>query len=209
VTAQRESLPRRHFLGRALAAWAGSAWLVRLLEPRELEAATELDDTPFIGEIRMFAGDFAPHDWALCEGQLLAISQNDTLFQLIGTTYGGDGVSTFALPDLRGRVPMHVGPGFSLGQLQGDEQITLTQSQIPAHSHAAGASSGVGASADPSGRLPARNAAGVPAYALTSNTDLAPAALLAAGGSSAHTNMQPYLGINFIISLSGIFPSQS
>jgi microcystin-dependent protein len=208
MTEARETLPRRRFLGRLLAAWAGSAWFARLFEPRELEAATALDDTPFIGEIRMFGGAVPPRDWALCEGQLLDPSQNDALFQLIGTTYGGDGINTFALPDLRGRAPIHAGTGYILGQVSGVEQVTLNASQIPVHNHVAGASTAVGVSADPSGRLPARNAAGVPAYAAVSNTDLAPAALLAAGGSLAHTNMQPYLSINFIISLTGVYPSQ-
>jgi len=205
VTDLEPRTSRWSFLGRALAALAGVvvAWRVR-----PAEAATE-SDTPFIGEIRLFAGNFAPSGWMFCEGQLLAISENDALFALIGTTYGGDGQSTFALPDLRGRAPIHVGPGFVIGQMAGVETVTLTTSQMPAHSHAAGASAANGASDDPTGRVPARNAAGVPQYGAAADTTLAAGELLSTGGSQPHSNMQPYLGINYIISLFGVFPSQN
>src|SRR5438105_1263801 len=112
--------------------------------------------SPFVGEIRMFAGNFAPAGWMFCEGQLLAISENDTLFQLIGTTYGGDGQSTFALPDLRGRLPLHQGNGFILAETGGAEDITLTVSQVPAHSHPALGSTSTASSTDPAGNVPAR-----------------------------------------------------
>lgn len=197
--------PRRDFLGRALSVLGGVALALR---PRVAEAAIE-SDTPFIGEIRMFAGNFAPSGWMFCEGQLLPISGNDALFSLIGTYYGGDGQTTFALPDLRGRAPVHVGPNTQLAQMGGVENVTLTVAQIPAHSHVAGASVANGVSDDPTGRVPARNAAGVPQYGTVADTSLAAGALLSTGGSQAHSNMQPYLAVNFIISLFGVYPSQT
>lgn len=164
---------------------------------------------PFVGEIRMFAGNFAPVGWAFCNGALIPISENETLFNLIGTTYGGDGQNTFALPDLRSRVPVHVGTGFALGQAAGAETVTLTVSQIPAHSHVPQCFSNPGNQASP--------AAGV--WANTNPTTIydneaptigmASNAIGSAGGSQPHDNMIPFLVINFIISLFGIFPSQS
>jgi microcystin-dependent protein len=162
---------------------------------------------PYVGEIRMFAGTFAPNGWEFCQGQLLPISDFETLFNLIGTTYGGDGQSTFALPDLRGRVPIHQGNGFTLAESGGAEQVTLTVSQIPAHTHPLLA--GNIASNDPN---PASN---VLAESLTASTyqSGAPGSAMAAqsvgstGGSQPHTNFQPYLCVDFIISLFGIFPS--
>ena len=164
---------------------------------------------PYVGEIRMFAGNFAPAGWMFCEGQLLPISENETLFQLIGTTYGGDGESTFALPDLRGRIPTHQGNGFILAETGGAEEITLTVQQIPTHSHPALGSSSTASSNDPTNNTPARvTLASVFPYG-TDNplTPLSPLAVTAVGGSQPHTNFQPYLCINFIISLFGIFPS--
>lgn len=167
---------------------------------------------PYVGEIRMFAGNFAPAGWEFCSGQLLSISENETLFQLIGTTYGGDGQSTFALPDLRGRVPNHQGqgPGLSnyvLSQLGGVEEVTLTVSQIPSHTHPMLASSIGAAGANPQNSV----------FAATTGFDLyfpdpdggnfATNAISIVGGSQPHTNFQPYLCVNFIISLFGIFPS--
>ncbi len=164
--------------------------------------------SPFIGEIRMFAGNFAPLDWAFCNGALIPISQNDALFNLIGTTYGGDGQSTFALPDLRSRVPIHVGPGFALGQIGGAEIVTLTTSQIPAHSHVPQANSGTGIQTSPAGNVWA--AAGNFPYSTNApNAAMDPAAIGSAGGSQPHDNMLPFLTINFILSLFGIFPSQT
>ncbi len=164
---------------------------------------------PYVGEIRMFAGNFAPAGWMFCEGQLLPISEYETLFQLIGTTYGGDGQSTFALPDLRGRIPIHQGNGFILAETGGAEEITLTVSQIAAHSHPALASTATASSADPAGNVPAKvTTAAVFAYG-TDNplTNLSSSSIVAVGGSQPHTNFQPYLCVDFIISLFGIFPS--
>lgn len=163
---------------------------------------------PYVGEIRMFAGNFAPAGWMFCEGQLLPISENETLFQLIGTTYGGDGESTFALPDLRGRVPMHQGNGFILAETGGAEEITLTVAQIPAHSHWLHASPGLANSPAPQARVLARSGSVdlfVSPGGATANCNAA--ALGGTGGSQPHTNMQPYLCVDFIISLFGIFPS--
>lgn len=161
---------------------------------------------PYVGEIRMFAGNFAPAGWMFCEGQLLPISENETLFQLIGTTYGGDGESTFALPDLRGRLPIHQGNGFILAETGGAEEITLTVAQVPAHSHALLATNDIPTLSNPANALPGQAAAkfyrtGAPSVQLHAQ------AVSPAGGSQPHTNFQPYLCVNFIISLFGIFPS--
>jgi microcystin-dependent protein len=164
---------------------------------------------PYVGEIRMFAGNFAPAGWQFCAGQLLPISENETLFQLIGTTYGGDGQSTFALPDLRGRLPIHQGNGFILAETGGAEEITLTVNQISAHSHPMLANSALASVASPQGNVVAQSRqAGVDLYLEdTPTVNLAADAVSAVGGSQPHTNFQPYLCINFIISLFGIFPS--
>jgi microcystin-dependent protein len=164
---------------------------------------------PYVGEIRMFGGNFAPAGWMFCQGQLLPISQYETLFQLIGTTYGGDGQSTFGLPDLRGRLPIHPGSGFILGQTGGAEGVTLTANQIPAHTHPALASTSTASSNDPKGNVGgAVTVAAVFPYG-TDNplTPLSPNAVKPIGGSQPHSNLQPYLCISFIISLFGIFPS--
>ena len=164
---------------------------------------------PYVGEIRMFAGNFAPAGWMFCEGQLLPISENETLFQLIGTTYGGDGESTFALPDLRGRLPMHQGNGFILAETGGAEEITLTVQQIPVHNHAFLGSTGVGTQASPVGFLPAASNT-VSLYKAAAPTNAMNAQVVGpTGGSQPHTNFQPYLCVDFIISLFGIFPSQT
>ena len=161
---------------------------------------------PYVGEIRMFAGNFAPAGWMFCEGQLLPISENETLFQLIGTTYGGDGESTFALPDLRGRVPLHQGNGFILAETGGAEEITLTVNQIPAHTHVMLASTGTANSTSPGNGVFATALQDLYLEDLTA-TNLSPQAMSSTGGSQPHTNFQPYLCINHIISLFGIFPS--
>ena len=164
---------------------------------------------PYVGEIRMFAGNFQPAGWMFCEGQLLPISQNETLFQLIGTTYGGDGQSTFAMPDLRGRIPIHQGNGFSLAETGGAEEITLTVQQIPAHTHPFLGSDTSGGGTSPAGATFARNAS-VDGYTTDTSVgfvNLAPQAVSLVGGSQPHTNFQPYLCVDFIISLFGIFPS--
>lgn len=169
---------------------------------------------PYIGEIRLFAGNFEPNGWRFCNGQVLPISENDALFTLIGTTYGGDGQETFNLPDLRGRVPLHVGrgPGISLTYVQGEaagvEQVTLTVQQIPQHNHPLLTAGGGGATNGPDGRL----LASPPATALyareTPARALPPNAVAPAGGSQAHDNMGPSLAVNFVISLFGVFPSE-
>ena len=166
---------------------------------------------PYVGEIKMFAGNFAPAGWMFCEGQLLPISEYETLFNLIGTTYGGDGQSTFALPDLRGRLPVHQGNGFTLAETGGVETITLTVSQIPAHSHALLGSSGLAASTSPQGNLPAAaSVVNVSAYGTDQPvTTVSPASITSTGGSQPHDNFQPYLCVDFIISLFGVFPSQT
>lgn len=162
---------------------------------------------PYVGEIRMFAGNFAPAGWMFCEGQLLPISENETLFQLIGTTYGGDGQSTFALPDLRGRIPIHQGNGFILAETGGVEEVTLTVSQIPAHSHPLLGSSANGTQASPANNVLATSTVVTPYAPETASAAMAATAIGAVGGSQPHTNFQPYLCVDFIISLFGIFPS--
>ena len=162
---------------------------------------------PYTGEIRMFAGNFAPAGWMFCEGQLLPISENATLFQLIGTTYGGDGVSTFALPDLRGRIPIHFGNGFTLAETGGVETVTLTVSQIPAHSHALLGTAVNGTSPNPGGNLLAQPAATIQPYTVEPTAvNMSTASVATVGGSQPHNNFQPYLCVDFIISLFGIFP---
>lgn len=163
---------------------------------------------PYVGEIRMFAGNFAPTGWALCDGSLLSISQNAALFSLIGTTYGGDGVTTFALPDLRGRFPLHQGGGTTLGATGGAETVTLTLAEIPAHTHLPTASTSAGTSQDPGGNFWA-NWTGSQYGTQAPSVALAPEAAGVAGGSQPHENMPPFVTINFIISLFGVFPSQN
>jgi microcystin-dependent protein len=163
---------------------------------------------PYVGEITMFAGNFAPAGWMFCEGQLISISENETLFQLIGTTYGGDGQSTFALPDLRGRLPIHMGNGFVLAESGGAEEITLTTSQIPAHSHPLLGTSNPAATDNPSGAYLANTPTGKLVYSGGTGTVAQnPNKVTNTGGNQPHDNMQPYLCVNFIISLYGIFPS--
>lgn len=164
---------------------------------------------PYVGEIRMFAGNFAPAGWMFCEGQLLPISENETLFQLIGTTYGGDGQSTFALPDLRGRLPVHQGNGFTLAETGGAEGVTLTVTQIPAHSHPVLATGNTATGTAPANSvLAASTGATVSPYGTDAPlTALAPQTIGPVGGSQPHENFQPYLCVDFIISLFGIFPS--
>ena len=165
---------------------------------------------PYVGEIRMFAGNFAPVGWMFCEGQLLAISENTTLFQLIGTTYGGDGQSTFQLPDLRGRIPVHQGPGFTIGERAGVESVTLTVQQLPAHTHQAQCKSTAGELGTPANAVWAASATDQAIYSNAATTvNMNSSALPPSGGSQPHDNMAPYLVVSFIISLFGIFPSQS
>ena len=164
--------------------------------------------SPFVGEIRMFGGNFAPNGWAFCSGQLMAISENDVLFNLIGTTYGGDGQQTFALPDLQGRLPMHQGNSHVIGEKSGVESVTLTTQQIPLHNHAPLAVSGNGNQSTPQGGV----WAGITTSIYTSNPPniaFNPALGGNAGGNQPHDNLMPYLAVSFIISLYGVYPTQS
>jgi microcystin-dependent protein len=164
---------------------------------------------PYVGEIRMFAGNFAPAGWNFCEGQLLPISENETLFQLIGTTYGGDGQSTFGLPDLRGRIPLHQGNGLTLAEQSGVEQVTLTTQQMPAHTHPFLASTAVGTSPAPANLVLAASGSSNIYRPAPANTPMWASMIGPVGGSQPHDNFQPYLCVDFIISLFGIFPSQT
>ena len=169
---------------------------------------------PFVGEIRMFAGNFAPRGWALCDGQLLAVSQNDALFSLFGTIYGGDGRTTFSLPDMRGRFPMHVGSGpglFSrnLGQKSGNETVTLTSQQVASHSHPVRYFNGQADSKNPAGNMFATSATGDWQYSDgTTNATLHQSSIGNTGGSQNHANIPPFLCIHFIVALFGIYPSR-
>jgi len=162
--------------------------------------------TPYLAEIRIFSFNFAPKGWALCNGQILPINQNQALFALLGTTYGGNGQTTFALPNLQGRVPIHMGGGFVLGQIGGENAHTLILSELPAHNHVS-----VGSSAAPDQGNPTGNlwAAGNAAYNTTPNTTMNPASITAIGGNQPHENRSPFLTLNFCIALQGIFPSQN
>jgi microcystin-dependent protein len=162
---------------------------------------------PFVGEIRMFAGNFAPAGWMFCEGQLLPISENETLFNLIGTTYGGDGQETFALPDLRGRLPMHFGSGFILAETGGAEEVTLTVSQIAAHSHPLLGTTSAGSDANAESNVVAQASSFFPYLNAPPAVNMAAQAIGTTGGSQPHNNFQPYLCVDFIISLFGEFPS--
>ena len=162
---------------------------------------------PYIGEIRMFAGNFAPAGWMFCEGQLLPISENDALFNLIGTTYGGDGQNTFALPDLRGRLPLHMGSGFVLSQAGGVETVTLTTNLIPNHTHTVLATTNPNTATLPGGNF---LASGPDIYDQNkAGNAIMAAAISSEGGNQPHDNFQPYLCVSFIFSLFGVFPSQS
>ena len=162
---------------------------------------------PYVGELRIFAGNFAPVGWAFCNGQILPISENETLFNLIGTTYGGDGQETFALPNLSGRLPLHQGNGFILGEPGGAEEVTLTVNQIPSHSHPMMGSSGNGSQSNPQNNVLASSTLVKLYSGEAADTAMAANAITPEGGSQPHTNFQPYLCVNYIISLFGIFPS--
>jgi microcystin-dependent protein len=161
---------------------------------------------PFLSEIRIMSFSYAPRGWALCNGQILPIAQNQALFSLLGTTYGGNGQTTFALPNLQGRVPLHEGSGFTLGQQAGEQAHTLTLSEMPAHTHSLSASATDGNAPTPSPNILARNVSNI--YGPVTNlTTLAAGTVTNVGGSQAHANMQPFLALTFCIALEGIFPS--
>lgn len=177
---------------------------------------------PYVGEIRIFAGNFPPAGWAMCDGQLMQISENETLFNLIGTTFGGDGQVTFAMPDLRGRIPIHQGTGTglttrTLGESIGVETVTLTQTQIPDHTHSFQATTALATATAPTGAMLATPSSPTTGYLYLSGTasgtvnNAAPAAdaVGSTGSGQPHDNLMPYLGVNYIISLFGIFPSQN
>ena len=163
---------------------------------------------PFLAELRIVSFNFAPKGWAMANGQLLPINQNQALFSLLGTTYGGNGQITFALPDLRGRTPIHFGAGFTLGQKGGEEAHTITMQEMPMHTHFVNGTTTVGTLNN--GNQNVLGVSQTPVYNGPLNlTTLDPTSVTNAGGSQAHTNMQPYLGLNFIISLFGLYPSQT
>jgi microcystin-dependent protein len=208
--AAAEDQPRRGFLKRLLTLTAGGAVVAAANPPA---ASAGIDQ--WIGEIALVGFNFEPQGWAFCNGQLLAISQNTALFSLLGTTYGGNGTTNFALPDLRGRVPLHFGQGpglslYNLGQAGGVEAIALTMNQMPAHNHLVNASAANGTSDTPTNAIPGKNASGVPDYSSAApNTQMAPGAIAPAGANQPHENRPPYLALNFVIALQGIFPSRN
>ncbi len=163
---------------------------------------------PFIGEIKIFGGSFAIRGYAFCDGTLLSIDQNDALFNLIGTTYGGDGQTTFGLPDLRGRIPVHQGSGFPLGQSSGTETVTLTTSQIPSHNHAVAANSNTGSSGNPKGNIVAGSSL-TPYNTTAGDNNMGGSSIGKTGGSQPHDNIMPYQCVNYIIALEGIFPPRN
>jgi len=169
---------------------------------------------PFVAEIRIFPFNFAPKGWAFCDGQLLSISQNTALFSLLGTTYGGNGTSNFALPNLQGCAPMHSGqgPGLSfrdLGETGGSASVTLLETEMPAHTHAANCNSGMGDQYSPAGNFWATDAGGNNEYNTGGGSLMAAGAVANAGGSQPHNNLQPYLVLNFCIALQGVFPPRN
>jgi microcystin-dependent protein len=163
--------------------------------------------TPFLSEIRIVSFNFAPRGWAACNGQLLPINQNQALFSLMGTTYGGNGQTNFALPNLQGRTPLHQGNGIVLGQSAGENTHTLSVAEMPSHTHQVSGSSAAGTLPGASGNLWSTNAANP--YNSTANTSMSPACVSQAGGNQPHENMSPYLVLIFVIALQGIFPSQN
>jgi len=166
---------------------------------------------PFLAEIKIISFNFAPKGWAFCNGQLLPINQNQALFSILGTTYGGDGMRTFGLPNLQGRMPVYVGNGIFLGQAGGEQSVTLNSTQIPSHSHALYATSTLATSASPAGNLlAAKPRGGRNIYAPPADeTALNSSTIAAVGGTQPHNNMQPYLTLNFVIALQGIFPTRN
>jgi microcystin-dependent protein len=218
------SANRRRFLAKALGVLAGTSLIGGVAKAfaqigqktiasnggQKQVAGTDA----YLGEIMMFAGNFAPTGWAYCDGSLLLISSNEALFSLLGTNYGGDGVTHFALPDFRGRVPVGYGSGpglssYAVGQSGGEEKHTLQTGEMPSHNHAAYADVSDGTSATPSNNLPAVNSEGIEHYGSTQNGSMNANAIGATGGSQPHNNIQPYLTVSFCIATAGIYPSRS
>jgi microcystin-dependent protein len=208
--------PRRDFLARTAAALGGAllalAGRPALPGGAQARAATNGLD-PFLGEIMLFAGTFTPSGYLPCEGQVLPISTNTALFSLLGTTYGGNGISTFALPDLRGRAPIHIGqgpglPNYSLGQIGGETTHTLTTAEMPQHSHVAHADTANGTTSSPAGALPAHDPAGTPIYGTNAVASLSGNAIGVSGGSQPHNVQSPYVAMRWCIATQGIFPSR-
>lgn len=205
----RVLMTRRGFLSGAGALVAAGALQMTAggLAAQAAPAGQAASPDPYLGEIRMFAGSFAPAGWALCDGSLLSVTQYADLFSLLGTIYGGDGVSVFALPDLRSRLPLHQSSAHPLGQAGGAELVTLTVNELPAHSHSVQADSQVGNTSDPAGALWATTAIAVPYVAkINSTTQMNSASVSPAGDNTPHENMPPFLTLNFIISLAGVMP---
>lgn len=165
--------------------------------------------TPFLGEIRWVAFNFTPKGWAQCNGQLLSIAQNQALFSLLGTTFGGNGQTTFALPDMRSRAPIHVSFDYVLGMIGGEENHTLTLAELPAHTHAVTADTREGTVVSPTGNYLAKTSGGTSAYGSTSAATMAPGVIASTGGGQPHENMKPFITLNCIIAVTGIFPSQN
>jgi microcystin-dependent protein len=209
------SATRRSWLHRLRGWWQPAAPAAPAFAPRRSPLNVN-GSNPYIGEIAIFCGNFAPSGWVFCDGRLLSISDNEALFQLIGTTYGGDGENTFAVPDLCGRAPMHSNSSGSLsyrgvGDVGGTETVTLSSQQLPSHSHQLGVSMAPGTTASPQGAVPADGGNGSAQYTpSTANLLTQPNQVLGGvGGNAPHENMQPFLVVNYIISLYGVFPSQA
>lgn len=207
--AQPAGLPRRNFLARVLGVALGGA----LFAPPRAARASTLAYEPFIGELALFGFNFAPMGWAQCQGQLLAIASNTALFSLLGTTYGGNGVTTFGLPDLRGRVPMGVGQGSgltnrTLGETGGAESRALGVSEMPSHTHGVYVSNALGTADSPEGAFPARNPAGIPSFGATGAVLGGAGQIAWSGGGLPHGNVPPYQVLNWCIATQGIFPTR-
>jgi len=220
---------RRGFIGRIVAAIAGGMILARLSSalaqakqaasaPSQAAGTTGPLSTqgtaPWLGEIALVPYNYAPTGWAMCNGQLLSISQNTALFSLLGTTFGGNGTSNFALPDLRGRAPIHAGQGTGLalrdlGEMGGEENHTLATGEMPAHNHTLEADGAVGSSDSPAGAVPAKNGAGIPQYSTHPVTPMNAGGVGLTGGGLPHNNMPPYLVMNYVIALNGAFPPRT
>ena len=222
ITIKNNSKSRRGFL-LDLPKWIGGTALLAaaadIFTSKEIKAASDSNSPlastdSFIGSIDMVGFNFAPKGWATCDGQLLPINQNQALFSLLGTTYGGNGVTTFALPDLRGRVPIHQGqgPGLSsyvMGQRAGEENHTLIANEIPIHNHSLAVNTNAGTSDNPAGNYMASNSEGIKQYSNSAGSNANSASIGNAGGNQPHNNMPPYLCVNFVIALQGIFPSRN